>query len=325
VPGSLTPAAVHRQIAAGQLEPLYLVTGNDEGAIGDLVTAIVATVEEDFRAFNVQRFYGADSGTKLAAVLDAASTLPLLAPRRVVVLQQAEKLLAGRKGQAAEAEEAEEVESGAEEGGAKGQLALLKEYARHPHAHATVVVVGAPSLGRSFQSMAKQAAFVNCEASYDTIGALAAQHGVSFDRDAIELLKQRAGTETIDPARLRDDVERVLLYAAGRKRITRDVVAEVVGRPAAAGGKKLWTELANRNAAAALGELDLELAEGAVPYMLLGLLRSVVERTVAARDLPAAEDALMRTDLALKTTRGEPRVLLERLIVELCATARERG
>ena len=64
--------------------------------------------------------------------------------------------------------------------------------------------------------------------------------------------------------------------------------------------------------------------DGAVPFVLLGMLRPTVERRVASRDLPRALEALMRTDLALKTSAGEPRVLLERLIVELCETARER-
>lgn len=326
MPGRFTPAAVRQQIASGLLEPVYLVTGNDEVAMTELASAIADSVEEDFRPFNVQRFYGSDSGTKLAAVLDAASTLPLLSARRVVVLFQAERVLAGRKAQAADGDGPQDDGGGAEEGGAKGQIAQLKEYVKHPHSHATVVIVGSPAVARSFEGLAKQAAVVVCEASFDVIATLSAQHGVRFDRGAAELLRQRAGAgETIDTGRLRDDVERVLLYAAGRQVITREIVADVVGRPAAAGGKKLWLELANRNAAAALSELHLELADGAVPYMLLGLLRSVVERTVAARDLPAALDALVRTDLALKTSGGDPRVLLERLVVELCSTARERG
>jgi DNA polymerase III delta subunit len=323
VPGRLTPAAVREQIAAGRLEPLYLLSGTDEVGMTDLASAIANTVEEDFRAFNVQRFYGSDAGTKLAAVLDAASTLPLLAPRRVVVLLQAERAFASRRKQADEDAAADEGE--VEPGAGKGQLSLLKEYAKNPHPHATVVIAGA-GLGRSFEPLSRQAAYVVCDASFDAIAELSRQHGVRFDRGAVELLRHRAGGgEAIDGGRLRDDVERVLLYAAGRQVITRDIVAEVVGRPAAAGGRKLWTELANRNAAAALAELDLELSEGGVPYMLLGMVRSVIERTVAARDLPGAVEALMRTDLALKTSGGDPRVLLERLIVEVCATARDRS
>ena len=34
--------------------------------------------------------------------------------------------------------------------------------------------------------------------------------------------------------------------------------------------------------------------------------------------VPAAVEALFRTDLALKSSGGDPRVLIERLVVELC-------
>jgi hypothetical protein len=34
--------------------------------------------------------------------------------------------------------------------------------------------------------------------------------------------------------------------------------------------------------------------------------------------VPAAVDALFRTDVDLKSSGGDPRVLLERLVIELC-------
>jgi DNA polymerase III delta subunit len=61
---------------------------------------------------------------------------------------------------------------------------------------------------------------------------------------------------------------------------------------------------------------------GAVPYMILGQLAWFVRDKLAnidARRVPAAVEALFRTDLDLKTSGGDPRVLLERLVVELCA------
>jgi DNA polymerase III delta subunit len=318
MPGHLTPAAARQLIAAGAIEPLYLITGDDESEMSAVGAALTNSVDEDFRAFNVQRFYGSDAGSTIAAVLDAASTLPLLAPRRVVLLMQAERALAAKRSRGGE-EESAAAEDGSGEGGSRsGQLALLKDYAARPHAHAVVALIGI-GMQRTFDAFARQAAVVTCEASADVIRALEAEHGVRFERDAAELLRQMAGA---DVARLRADVERVLLYAAGRKTIAREQVGEVIGRAAAAGGKKLWTEVANRRTAAALRELELELAEGAVPFMVLGLLRSAVERTVAPRDLPRAFEALLRTDLALKTSGGDPRVLLERLIVEVCATAK---
>jgi DNA polymerase III delta subunit len=320
MPGHLTPAAVRAQIAAGDIEMLYLVTGDDESEMRAIAAALADSVEEDFRAFNVQRFYGSDAGATLAAVLDAASTMPLLSPRRVVLLLQAERVLAAKRAKSAERDEASANGDAESEGGGRaGQLALLKAYAARPHPHAVVALVGS-GLQRIFDALAKQAAVVNCEASADVIRTLEVEHGVRFDRDAADLLRQMAGA---DVARLRADVERVLLYTAGRKTITKDEVGAVVGRASSAGGGKLWGEVASRRTAAALRELELELADGAVPFMILGLLRTVVERTVAPRDLPRALDALLRTDLALKTSGGDPRVLLERLVVELCATGKD--
>jgi DNA polymerase III delta subunit len=80
--------------------------------------------------------------------------------------------------------------------------------------------------------------------------------------------------------------------------------------------------------ATALRELGLKLdASPASPKelsaMILGQLRWMVSAPRPKRRFPEerirpAVEALFRTDLALKTSAGDPRVLLERLVVELC-------
>jgi DNA polymerase III delta subunit len=45
---------------------------------------------------------------------------------------------------------------------------------------------------------------------------------------------------------------------------------------------------------------------------------------IAPSGLRLAIDALFRTDLDLKRSAGDPRVLLERLVVELCGWKRGR-
>ncbi len=321
MPGHFTPADVRRQVADGALEPLYLVTGDDAAEMAALATLLADSVEEELRAFNVQRFYGSDAGATLAAVLDAAGTLPLLAPRRVVLLLQAEGVLAGKKGKPSGAAEEDEADGGEASGRGKGaELSRLKAYAARPHAHAVVALLG-HGLDRTFGALARQAAVVTCAVPEDALAALEREYGVRFNERARRLLRERAGA---DGDRLRADVERVVLYAGGRTDIGPEQVSAVVSASAAAaGGGKLWSDVVNRRTAAALRELRLELAEGAVPVMILGLLRSAVERAVASRDLPQATDALLRTDLALKTSGGEPQVLLERLVVELCALGRD--
>ena len=57
---------------------------------------------------------------------------------------------------------------------------------------------------------------------------------------------------------------------------------------------------------------------GAVPYVILGQLAWFVRTKVPAQKAPSAVEAVFRTDLAIKTSAGDPRVLLERLVVELC-------
>jgi len=60
---------------------------------------------------------------------------------------------------------------------------------------------------------------------------------------------------------------------------------------------------------------------GAVAYMILGQLGWFVRDKLSGVDprrVPKAVDALFRADLDLKSSGGDPKVLLERLVVELC-------
>ena len=319
--GTLTSAEFHRQIASGGLAPLYLVTGPDDLEMSRLAAALSESVPEDFRVFNVHRFHGTDKVT-LAQVLDAASAYPLLAPRRVVLLLQAGKVLAKRGAvddEAGEEDDGAAVAPATGKGSGPSPLQMLKEYAASPHDHATVAIF-AGGLQKSFEDVGGKAVVVVCEPDRDPVGDLASEHGVRFHPAAVQLLRQRAGE---DLERLKADAERVLLYAAGSSVITREQVEAVAGRQAAAGGRALWGAVAGGRTVEALRELNLELAEGAVPFMVLGLIRSAVERSVTGPALPEAYDALLRTDLALKTSGGDPQVLLERLVVEVCPLTRQ--
>ena len=80
------------------------------------------------------------------------------------------------------------------------------------------------------------------------------------------------------------------------------------------------------NTREALRQLALALDAGAVSYQVLGQLAWFVRDKMAdTRRIPAAVDALFRTDLDLKSSGGDPRVLLERLVVELCAPPPPKG
>src|SRR5262245_38819279 len=100
----IVPAAtVRKQIAASNPDPLYLLLGEDEIEKLALAHQFDELVEEGLRPFNVERIHVADatSGDKLAAavsaVISSARTLPMMSPRRVVVVVRAEALLVPKR------------------------------------------------------------------------------------------------------------------------------------------------------------------------------------------------------------------------------------
>ena len=75
----------------------------------------------------------------------------------------------------------------------------------------------------------------------------------------------------------------------------------------------------------ALRQLALMLEAGAPPEKILGQLGWLVRTkfpNLAPEHLPAAVQGVFRTDLDLKRSAGDPRILLERLVVELCSRKR---
>ena len=67
------------------------------------------------------------------------------------------------------------------------------------------------------------------------------------------------------------------------------------------------------------------LGAGAPPEKVLGQLAWVVRAKfpqLAPAGVRPAVDALFRTDVDLKRSAGDPRILLERLVVELCGSRR---
>jgi DNA polymerase III delta subunit len=130
-----------------------------------------------------------------------------------------------------------------------------------------------------------------------------------------------------DVKRLRGEVERLLLYAAGQKKISMDDVREVAGPAALQDEWALPNAIEKGEGAEALRQLSLLCDAGSAPQQILGQLGWVVRSKfpqVAPQALEGAIDALFRTDLDLKRSAGDPRVLLERLVVELCEGKRTR-
>jgi DNA polymerase-3 subunit delta len=142
----------------------------------------------------------------------------------------------------------------------------------------------------------------------------AAKQGFKIDPKAVQALVARAGP---DAARLRADLDRLSLFAMGDPSITLAHVYEVASAATAEGEFALVNAIERGAVGDALRELALQLESGEVAYKILGQLAWYVRAKVKS-GLPSAVQAVMRTDIAIKTSLGDHRILLERLVVELC-------
>jgi DNA polymerase-3 subunit delta len=310
-----TPAAVRKQIKAGLPDPIYLIQGEDDIEKSALAHEFEQLVEDDLRPFNVERIHVGDmsSGDRfastIASVVTAARTLPMMSPRRVVVVMRAEALLVPKRESEAATRALDELE------------ALLK----HPDPQIALVLVAAAvdKRSRMYKLLTRQATCVVCGQIEDQADAerwirtRVAAGGMEIEPAAARLVAERSGT---DLKRLRNDLDRLLLYTLGQKTISRDDVRDLVGPAALQDDWAMTNAIEAGNPAMALRQLALMLDTGAPAEKILGQLGWVVRTKFPARGparLRRAVDAVFRTDLDLKRSAGDPRVLLERLVVEL--------
>jgi DNA polymerase-3 subunit delta len=325
-----TPQSVRKQLSQGKPDPVYLIVGDDEAEMSRLTAEVSAVIEDELRAFNLERMYATDKGVTPAAIAESARTFPMLGDRRVVLVLRAEKIFKPkRRGKGIEDAIGDDDEPA-------GDVDVLEAYLKAPEPRTTLVFVASDvdRTRRLYKTLQKQATIVECwglkgakDARLDlrqvarTAEALVRQAvtdaGQQIEPAAARLVAERAGT---DIATLRGDVERLLLYAAGKPKIDLKDVQEVVSAETAQDNWAVTTAIQRGETAEALRQLGLALESGSVPYMILGQLGWFVREKLSTSDprrVPAAVDALFRTDIDLKSSGGDPRVLLERLVVEL--------
>jgi DNA polymerase III delta subunit len=311
-----TPASVRKQVVSGKPDPVYLLQGEDNVEKAAVAAEFADLVDEGLRAFNVDRIHAGDmtTGDRLAAgvvsIVSAARTLPMMSPWRVVIVMQAEAMLTPRR----------------ESDAASRALAELEAYLQKPEMQTVLVLVAAAIDRRSrmFKLLSKQATLVDCGVIEDQadaerwIRSRVAAAQAAIDPAAARLLASRAGT---DVKRLRGDIDRLLLYTLGQTTITADDVKEIAGPAALQDDWAMTNAIEGGRAGEALRQLALMLDAGAPAEKILGQLGWLVRAkfpAIAPARLATAVECVFRTDLDLKRSAGDPRILLERLVVELC-------
>jgi DNA polymerase III subunit delta len=333
MPG-LTLDALKKRIAEHKLERVHVFVGEDVRLVDQLVDAVEATVDPADRPFAVERVYAGDAGGTPLDIAASARVFPMLGDRRIVIVLRAEKFLKPKRKAAATEDPPADVEAEAEE---SLDFAALEEYVQKPVDSTTLLFVATEiDRSRRFTKRLLEAKHVLVTEFAGLVvdagmGRRALSPGVAafvqeeFQRagrtiepEASRQLASRAGG---DITKLRGDVERLLLFAGDRKKITADDVMEVTS--ASTNVEDEWAvvnAISDGDVARALREAGRRMERGDSPHALVGQLRWWVSSRLAeadgARVKPALE-ALLRTDLALKSSGGEDRILVERLVVEL--------
>lgn len=327
--------------AAKADRPLYGVFGDDaylrREALRAIARAVLGPEGDDLAVSRV-----AGDSAKLADILDELHTLPFLARRRLVVVEDADKFVSAKRRE-------------------------LEAYSARPSATGTLVLVVKtwPSNTKLAKLVAQHGLPVECKAPREAdlpdwlVDLAASRDGVKLDREAARLLVELVGPEV---GLLASEVAKLATYIGERKAIRRDDVARMVG---AGRVETIWRTLeaaTTGHAREALDDLDRLLTSGEHPVGLLaamsaslrkvhhaGALRrarrelgeacreagippypGAIEMTqkqhahLGPRRVGALPARLLTADLDLKGSSAlEPRVVLERLLLELARPRRD--
>jgi DNA polymerase III delta subunit len=322
--------ALTSRLQSRTLAPVHLLVGEDTKLVDRIVDGIEATIDEADRPFACERLHAGEPGGTPLEIVSAARIMPMLGDRRVVIVLRAERLLKPKRKSASD--EVEEDDAGT---GEAIDASPLEDYLTAP-VPSTALVFVATEIDRTRRLTKRllEKAYVTEFAGLASGGPGGRQLGrqtatewlqdeltrvgKGIDADAARLVVARAGH---DITKMRGDVERLLLFTEGRKRISTDDVMEVVSADVTVEDEwAVVNAIAEGNLARALTEVGARLERGDSPHAIVGQLRWWVSTRLVDGDptrVRPALEALLRTDMALKSSGGEERMLVERLVMDL--------
>ena len=298
------------RLEKGKPVPALLLLGEERYLRDKCRTELIEKfVPEAARTWAVSR-YSADRGETQAA-LEQAQTLPMLSPRQIVFLEDAEAIEAmaeKKRDQAAE---------------------LLESYLDDP-APFTLLVVEATGLDKRMR-LAKvlmdKTLVVNVglgedagdrqKAAVDLARGIGKDQGVTFEPGAAEDLAEFVAADLM---RLKTEIDKLATFAAGRKLIRREDVSALVVSEKTTTVWELADLLATRQPGKALEFLNRLLRDGEEPLQMLGAMAWMYRKLIEASELKgvangwqASRTLSMRpeqAELALRSAQKIPKARL---------------
>jgi len=329
-PGGITPDELEKAIKSGRIDPLYLFLGEELYLKQRALKMLISTVDEASRSFNVDFFSIGQSG--INAAISTARQLPMVSPRRIVVIRDFDKL-------------------------SEYDQETLEEYLKRP-VETSCVIFEAESLDqrrRISTALVKSCAVV----SFNPLSEKELQQwvenylreiGCSIETNALGALIGLVGTELINITR---ELDKLVTYVGRVRRITFPDVEALVVRLRQHSNFELGDAILAGERKRALKLLHRQLEDGSEPVAIVGMLAYSYRRMLIAKQMMARHvlrDEIAReirmspyqvsnylaqvrqieldrilfgiqriseVDLAIKTSLATPRLQLEFLICEL--------
>ena len=250
-----------RDIAADKIYPIYLVVGEEEWGKQKFLKALKKQlVEPGMEEFTLDQLSAGEiTGV---AVTDKSRDLPMMANRRLIIIDDCEKYN-------------------------KADMTALAKYAEDPNDTTCLVLLfKAPNKRYKLFKMKSQAM---CLLDFpkpkrwelnDFIADLARDMKLSLDKQTIELVAEKAGD---DLAKVHQELEKLSLYKLGSSQITAQDVELLLGHTRQVTRWELNEYLGNRDLGGTLVKLHDILDSGEEPISLLSTVNMFLRQLMAAK------------------------------------------
>jgi DNA polymerase-3 subunit delta len=288
----MTPDEAIDQADRGQVLPVYLVLGEETYMVERVLAAVRrAALGKGPAGFNEEKVAAGE--TDVDRVIAAARMVPMMSPRRLVVVRAIERW-------DARAQDDEPAEAAPPE--RKGALDRLADYAQSPVDSTCLVLLGTKVDGRrKLMAAARKGGWlVSCEplaraALPIFITRQAEERGHPLASDVAELLAEISGPELSSVA---DAFERLSLYVGRGQPITEDAIATCLVRVRQSTVWELLQAVGRRELGSALLALDDVYDPRDRGLRLIGLLawslRQLIKFDAASRAGAGPEEAARR-------------------------------
>lgn len=324
-------------LQAGSLPGLILLYGQESYFVEEGLQAIRnAVVRQEDRDFNLTQFHGRDF--KANDVVEQARTFPVFADRRLVIIKNVHEASAD-------------------------QLDGLQSYIEDPVPETVLLLTAEKIDARRkiYQVLKKTGTAIEFKKIYENqlptfVRDLAKTLNVTLTGEGLKLFCKRVGTNLIE---VQGELEKLVGYLGDRDLADENDVAAIVSDTRIESVFDLTDALGQGDISTALKLLDRLLSEGQAPLMVLAMMTRHFRQMWKIKELTAQKvpqnefpkrvgvspyflkgllqqasrfssqnyrqvfDQFLITDLALKSSGGDPKMYLEKLVLEIAAMGKK--